>query len=177
MWSNSAPRFHNVIGPLLLPFFLLFASSHSSEPAVSEDYSTYRVHGLVFGRFPFDSPYLLVSHGPVSNGLLHTFGRFNGYSLDSFNYDPNPGFVGTDSFTYRACDSNGNCLDGVITLNVENNAPHAVADTFTVHEQLQVGGPFALISNDSDLDNDPFGVTEVGSVSYTHLTLPTILRV
>ncbi len=35
-----------------------------------------------------------------------------------FNYVPNTGFVGTDMFTYRICDVNGNCDEATVTINV-----------------------------------------------------------
>ncbi|MEM7105309.1 MAG: Ig-like domain-containing protein [Bacteroidota bacterium] len=33
-------------------------------------------------------------------------------------YTPNPGYIGPDSFVYTACDGNGNCADGTVTINV-----------------------------------------------------------
>lgn len=33
-------------------------------------------------------------------------------------YYPDPGFLGTDSFTYRICDTSGNCDDATVTIIV-----------------------------------------------------------
>ena len=36
----------------------------------------------------------------------------------SFQYTPDPGYVGTDSFTYEVCDTHGLCETAVVTLNI-----------------------------------------------------------
>jgi gliding motility-associated-like protein len=38
----------------------------------------------------------------------------------TFTYTPNTGFVGTDSFTYTACNEEGDCLEAVVTIIVYN---------------------------------------------------------
>jgi gliding motility-associated-like protein len=38
----------------------------------------------------------------------------------TFTYTPNAGFVGTDSFTYTACNEEGDCLEAVVTIIVYN---------------------------------------------------------
>ncbi len=53
----------------------------------------------------------------------------------SFTYVPNPGFTGTDSFTYYACDPNLPLLCGnpaTVTISVVRVAPITVADSYTV---------------------------------------------
>ena len=40
----------------------------------------------------------------------------------SFQYIPDPGYVGTDSFTYEVCDSHGLCETEVVTLNIRAGA-------------------------------------------------------
>jgi hypothetical protein len=35
-----------------------------------------------------------------------------------FEYTPNAGFVGTDSFTYQICDTDGQCDTATVTINV-----------------------------------------------------------
>jgi RHS repeat-associated protein len=156
MFSLSPRKFHSLLlAPALLPFlFLISPSARNSYPPVQGS-SSYTVHGTLYGSFPFSDPIYLVSNGSVSHGTLRTFGRFNGYSQDSFIYDPNYGYVGGDSFTYHACDSSNNCVDGTINLNVVNNPPHAVADNYTVHGILYGGGDTPLTANDSDPDGDP----------------------
>ena len=119
MFSLSTRRFHSlVIAPALLPFLFLFGSGRVNNQPTNAVYADYTVHGILYGSFPFSDPIFLVSNGDVSHGTLRTFGRFNGYSQDSFIYEPNNGYVGADSFTYHACDSSNNCVDGTINLNV-----------------------------------------------------------
>src|SRR5258708_2954074 len=109
MFLLSPRRFHGLLlVPALLPFLFLFSPSASNhQPPTAVD-ANYTVHGVLYGSFPFVDPIYLVSNGSVSHGDLRTFGRFNGYSQDSFIYEPNSGYVGADSFTYHACDSSGN---------------------------------------------------------------------
>jgi hypothetical protein len=68
----------------------------------------------------------------------------------TFTYTPDPGFVGTDSFTYEAVDADGNRTTGTITVTVAgvDAAPDAVKDRYTV----EAGGmlSFDPTSNDSD---------------------------
>src|SRR5437868_205530 len=99
MFSFSLRRFHSLlITPALLPFLFLFGSSApDNDPPLAAD-ASYTVHGILFGSFPFSGAFRLVSNGPVSHGTLRTFGQFNGYSQDSFNYEPNNAYVGADSF-------------------------------------------------------------------------------
>ncbi|MEO1471336.1 MAG: Ig-like domain-containing protein, partial [Pseudomonadota bacterium] len=71
---------------------------------------------------------------------------------------PDPGFVGTDSFRYRALDAAGNATEGEATIVVEaQNLPPVVrGDAFTVvgGEVLRVTGP-GVLANDSDPEGDP----------------------
>jgi RHS repeat-associated protein len=162
MFASIAHRFQGLfIVPALLPILFLVSGGGETSPPLTMVVDDHTVHGHIADTFSFYPTYRLVSNGQVSHGTLHTFGQFNGYSQDSFNYDPDYGFVGDDSFTYHACNANG-CVDGTVNLHVVNNAPHAVNDTYTVHGHFNVGGPDALRANDSDPDNDPFSV-----VSYT----------
>src|SRR5213080_2112333 len=147
MFSFSLRRFHSLlIGPALLPFLFSTSPNAARYDAPSLTDGSYNVHGILFGSFPFSDQFRLLSNGSVSHGTLRTFGRFNGYSQDSFNYEPNYAYVGADSFTYHACDSSNNCVDGSINLNVVNNPPVAVDDEYTirVNQTLYVGGPDAL---------------------------------
>src|SRR5437016_9651927 len=149
MFLLSPRRFHGLLlAPALLPFlFLISQSAPDNHPQASVD-TSYTVHGILYGSFPFGDPIYLVSTGSVSHGTLRTFGRFNGFSQDSFIYEPNYGYVGADSFTYHACDSSNNCVDGAINLNVVNNPPNAVAHSYDVQGTLFVGP--SLLEADSD---------------------------
>lgn len=160
-------RFHSLlIVPALVPFlFLTSPSASNNQPSAAVD-GSYTVHGTLYGSFPFSDSLRLVSTGAVSHGTLRTFGTFNGYSQDSFIYEPNYGYVGGDSFTYHACDSSNNCVDGTINLNIVNNAPHAVADSYMLHGVLYGGGDTPLTLNDSDPDGDPIRLVSITPASH-----------
>ena len=140
MFSISPKRFHSLlIAPMLLPLLFLAGSGSSNDPSAPIE-TSYTAHGTLYGSFPFNQPIRIVSTGQVSHGTLRVFGSFNGFSQDSFIYFPNDGYVGADSFTYHACDSSGNCIDGTIDINVVNSPPDAVDDHYTVHGTLFGGG-------------------------------------
>jgi len=64
----------------------------------------------------------------TTNGLL----TLN--SLGQFIYEPNAGFVGTDSFTYKVFDGLDESELATVIINVQNTAPIAENDSFsTVH--------------------------------------------
>lgn len=75
----------------------------------------------------------------------------------SFEYTPNPNFVGSDSFTYHANDGTNDGNIGTVTINVisENDLPQAENDQYSTNEStiLNVGAP-GVLGNDSDPEND-----------------------
>ena len=92
--------------------------------------------------------------GP-QNGTLVPQGSDNlGLTLDgAFTYVPNPGFAGTDSFTYRA-ENNSAADQATVTIDV-NGRPVAENNAFTVSEDdtLRVFSPGVLV-NDTDADGE-----------------------
>ncbi|MFO0820652.1 MAG: Ig-like domain-containing protein [Pirellulales bacterium] len=93
----------------------------------------------------------------------------------SFNYTPTAGYVGADSFTYKA---NDGVLDSAlatvsITLLELNNAPDAQNDSYTVSENgtLQVTAPDGVLANDTDADGDPMTAVVVSDPALGLLTL------
>ncbi|TXS92153.1 tandem-95 repeat protein [Parahaliea maris] len=95
---------------------------------------------------------------PPANGLLHTLPG------GGFEYIPNAGYVGLDSFTYRVSDgrdeSNQATVSLVVLASGINAPPVAVNDAFVVQfgQTLSVPAP-GLLANDSDPDlNQPVGV-------------------
>ncbi|WP_236503623.1 Ig-like domain-containing protein [Tychonema sp. BBK16] len=74
----------------------------------------------------------------------------------SFTYTPNAGFAGTDTFTYTVSDGIVNSASATVTVNVNNNPPVAIADSYTTafNTPLNVAGLGVLI-NDTDAENDP----------------------
>ncbi|MEW8028376.1 MAG: retention module-containing protein, partial [Candidatus Thiodiazotropha sp.] len=76
-------------------------------------------------------------------------------------YTPNPGFNGTDTFTYTIDDGNGGTATATVTVTVGavNDAPVATDDTVGTNEDTPV--TVDVLPNDSDPDSDPLTVTAV----------------
>lgn len=75
----------------------------------------------------------------------------------SFVYVPNPGFVGTDSFTYIANDgSDGSYATVTLTVNAVNHAPVGSADAYAMEAgaTFTVDAARGVLANDSDPDGD-----------------------
>ena len=95
----------------------------------------------------------------------------------SFTYTHNGGETTTDAFTYKVNDGtvDGNTVTVSITITVVpvNNAPIAVADTYTVNEgaTLTINAALGVLNNDTDSDGDPITSILVSSVSNGTLTL------
>jgi RHS repeat-associated protein len=111
-----------------------------------------------------------------SYGSLPQHGGLYGPSYAAPSYAPNPAFVGTDSFTYRICDTTGACSAyATVTLNVANNPPTPVDKSFTAHGLTQLGN---LLAGDSDPDGDPIGFDSIqtlpqhGGLQNPNLQLP-----
>ena len=128
----------------------------------------------------------------VTHGSLHLD------PIGTWTYQPDPGFTGSDTFTYRASDGVASSNLATVTISVTNNAPVAVHDaTTTLHGRAAAGN---VLDNDGDADADTLtaaldtdvahgvltldpggawtyqpdpGFTGTDTVSYTHLTLPT----
>ncbi|MCA9246607.1 MAG: tandem-95 repeat protein [Planctomycetales bacterium] len=88
------------------------------------------------------------------------------FSIDgSFGYYPEPDYVGTDSFTYRAHDGSQYSNVATVTLNVRPmpDLPVAEDDAYEVDEDssLTVDVAQGVLTNDSDVDGD---VIESGAV-------------
>ncbi len=90
----------------------------------------------------------VVAAGPPANGtvVLNADG--------TITYTPNPGFFGTDTFTYVVSDGNGGTSLATVTIDVLNVPPTATNDTATAPPS---GGPVTIpvLDNDSDPNGDP----------------------
>jgi VCBS repeat-containing protein len=105
----------------------------------------------------------------VANGTLSL------RPLGDFDYTPNPGFSGTDSFTYVVNDgtSDSNVATITITVNqVNDNPPTANDESYVTNEDAQlVRAAPGVLSNDTDLDNDPLTAVLISDVSHGTLNL------
>jgi RHS repeat-associated protein len=125
---------------------------------------SYNVHGAtVLGPFlvnDSDPDGDSVTCGDAAHECILTFPLHGGLSgvtqPDKKSYGPNYGYTGPDSFTYNACDGLGLCTPTTVNISVDNNAPDAVDDAYTVSGSSTTIGPF--LENDSDPDGDNFGM-------------------
>jgi len=92
----------------------------------------------------------------------------------SFSYTPDAGFVGLDSFTYRAGDGDLSSDLAEVTVEVvaENAAPTAADDAYQVNEDvlLEVDPP-GVLANDSDPNGDLLTAELVAGPANGSLTL------
>jgi RHS repeat-associated protein len=131
----------------------LISPETNSPPIATDD--SYSLHGGgIIG------PLLQNDSDPDDDPLhvqIETFpseGQLFGLDGNSFSYGRNnPSFFGTDTFTYKACDTNNACSGvATVTVNTSNQAPVAVADSYTVHGGGIIG---PMMANDFDPDGDP----------------------
>ncbi|MEI4235039.1 Ig-like domain-containing protein, partial [Roseovarius sp. D22-M7] len=100
----------------------------------------------------------------------------------SFEYTPDPGFVGAETISYTVSD--GTATDqGTLTIDVVNEGPVVADETYSADdgETLTIGAAAGLLANDSDpdaadtifvqsftaADNGDLSVTTDGSFEYT----------
>ncbi|HZT80608.1 MAG TPA: Ig-like domain-containing protein [Gemmataceae bacterium] len=104
-------------------------------------------------------------NGPA-NGTL----SFN--ADGSFNYTPNAGFIGNDTFTYRPTDGVTPGGDTTATITVRGNTPVANDDEFAVGaDQVLTVSPSGVLSNDASPDGNPLSAILESGPSYGSLTL------
>lgn len=116
----------------------------------------------------FENPGRTISaHTNPAHGTL----TFDG---TTFVYNPTPGYVGADSFTYTVT-SGGVAETTTVNIDVTNIKPVAVNDARTINEDSpQVSGN--LLSNDRDDDGDVLTLTgfRVNGIDYTLGTTHTL---
>ena len=92
----------------------------------------------------------------------------------TYTYDPDPDFVGEDTFEYEVCDEGGNCTTAVVTIEVlpENtpNTTFADDDLSVTNVNTSVSGNWEANDNDPEGDNQGMA-TEVTPASNGTLTL------
>ena len=115
----------------------------------------------------FNLTYAIVS-GPT-NGRA-TVAAFGG----GFNYTPNPGFVGTDSFTYQAIDPQG-ALSNVATVTViverPSDAPVAADDGYSIVQDRTLNGASVLANDTPSPDRADSSLTARLESDVAHGTL------
>lgn len=90
-------------------------------------------------------------------------GSFEFHTDGTYSYVPDYGYVGADSFSYRAWD--GTRLGNIVTvsLNVENEVPVGTPESYFVAPNANVSSN--VLANDYDVDGDPMIARLVTNVS------------
>lgn len=98
------------------------------------------------------------------------------YPDGSFTYLPNANFSGSDAFTYHVNDGTGNSNTVIVNITVTpvNDAPVAVADTYTMTlgSTLTIASS-GILSNDSDVESSALSSVLNTDVNSGSLTLGT----
>ena len=81
-------------------------------------------------------------------------------------YTPNPNFVGTDTFSYKVCDTNALCDLATVTINVTLSLP-PVANNDTAFTEVNISVTIPILDNDTD-DNNSLDVTRVTVTTPPH---------
>lgn len=98
-----------------------------------------------------------------------TTGQLNWQSNGSFSYTPPAGFSGTVTFAYHATDGILDSSQATATINVQNHAPVASDDEFSVIHDRSLSGN--ILTNDSDADGDSITIETLSSFSHGDFTL------
>ena len=130
-------------------------------------------HGVLindFDSYGYDLTQILMSkpaHGVVN--LLQG---------GAFNYTPNSGYTGTDSFTYKAYDGSLDSNIATVTLNVGVTgggavAPVGVADAYTAagNTPLTVVAGAGVLANDTDANGDVLSAVLASGPAHGTLSL------
>ncbi|MEX0643644.1 MAG: Ig-like domain-containing protein [Pirellulales bacterium] len=125
--------------------------------------------GLLGNDTDVDGPSLIsLVVDPPASGIVDL--RVDG----SFTYTPAAGYIGTDSFTYRATDgaAESNLATVMLTVCGENRAPIATDDNYAVDEDTTlVVGLAGILTNDNDADGDLLSTLLVDAPQHGALTL------
>lgn len=141
------------------PVTVTITVTNTAPVAVDDSYSVAKGKSLTVpapGLFANDSDadgdtFFIPTNPNASNGLVVV------QPDGGFTYTPNPGFVGTDSFTYTLNDGIELGNDATVTITVTNNPPVAVDDTYATSEGSAVID--GVLYNDTDADGDPLTFT------------------
>ncbi len=141
--------------PVSLPMDI---DTGANDPPVADDDATNGLHDRVL---TVGAPGVLGNDGDLDFDALTavldsttTNGSLSLAADGSFAYTPDPGYIGSDSFTYHADDGTAISGTATVTIDVTDAAPVANDDVFTVDKNasLSVGAGSGVMANDTDPD-------------------------
>jgi VCBS repeat-containing protein len=146
---------------------------NSPPVAGNNTYSTYKNTPLTVAAPGVLSNDTDADNNPLTAVLVSTasHGSLSLNSNGSFNYTPAAAYIGSDNFTYKANDGMADSNVATVTITVNNRAPVAANDSYSVlfNTLLNVTSP-GILSNDTDADGDALTaslVTPVGHGSFS----------
>ena len=91
----------------------------------------------------------------------------------SFDYLPDAGWTGLDTFTYRATSPTASSSVTTVSIDVTNSSPAGVPDSYAVHTgaTLVVAAASGVLANDTDADGDPLSAVLQTGVVHGAVTL------
>lgn len=103
----------------------------------------------------------------LSSGPAHGIVSF--FSDGSFEYTPDEGYVGTDTFYYVVSDGLATSSTTTVTITVTNSAPTGAADSYQIpfNQTFELGGR-GVLDNDEDEDHDALTVGLVANSGPDH---------
>ncbi|HEY8506320.1 MAG TPA: cadherin-like domain-containing protein, partial [Gemmataceae bacterium] len=111
--------------------------------------------------------------GPTHGSVGFRSGDISFGGDGGFQYLPEPGFVGADSFTYVVTDGVSESNTATVTITVTNQTPDAQADQYTISEgqvlEADGFGTASVLGNDFDADGDILRAQLVSDVSHGSL--------
>lgn len=97
---------------------------------------------------------------------------FNLKPNGAFTYTPVVGYIGTDTFTYKANDGTDDSNVATVTITVKkfNLAPETDDDDYTTPEDtpLVVSAANGILANDSDGNNDPMAISLIDQPTHAN---------
>ena len=141
-----------ILGGVVFGLFTIRRSSAVSlnNPPVAVD-DSYTVHGQKL-LSPMTNDYNPEGDGLIFNAIESQpqHGTLFIYTTGSYSYRADTGYTGPDSFTYSIKDSVNNIATATVYINVVNQAPVAVDDSYTIHDQKLI----TPAANDYDPEGD-----------------------
>ena len=92
----------------------------------------------------------------------------------SFTYTPTTGYVGPDSFKYKASDGTAQSTAATVSITVtsSNAAPVATADSYSTAQNTALNVPApGVLSNDTDANGDPLTAAKITNPGHGSVTL------
>lgn len=143
---------------LAIVFTFNVSNAYSQLPEAADDFFAFHGSSVVIDVTANDTCQCNLIAQTLSQTTNGTIARAN---FGRYIYQPNAGFSGTDSFTYKACHESNTSIcsqSATVTIDAQNQAPVVIDDFMIVRSTNPAFLPRGFvryIENDFDPDNDP----------------------